>query len=389
MKECTKRTPRVTQPAAGRNAQLRKVTQWTVLLLCGAAVFALAPLWQPLLLAAFAAIALEPVYRRLYRRINGRASAAAVLTLLLAVFALVPMIVAALTLYQGGVDLLMRLRHSSGGYDALRELVASEQSVGFSSMSWDAGRLMALLQEHGWSAFTTARTVFGAATDVVVGLFIFALGFYTLLVKGKRAWAWLLDRSPLPHAHGARFAAAFVETGRGLLIGVGLTALIQGAVATIAYFAIGVSHAAVLGVLTALAALIPSVGTALVWVPVTAGLFLAERTQAGMALLVTGFVVSIIDNVIRPWLSRYAKLELSTFLLLVAMLGGMSAFGGFGLLLGPLLVRLAVEGLRLLHDEREATHLRLSQPAEQPTSSMERPSSDFDRSTAAARFVGI
>ncbi|HEY5955627.1 MAG TPA: AI-2E family transporter, partial [Polyangiaceae bacterium] len=199
--------------------------------------------------------------------------------------------------------------------------------------------------------WTTARTVFGAATTFVVGMFIVAVGFYTFLTQGRRAYAWILKRSPFPRVYGVRFANAFLETGRGLLVGVGFTALIQGTMATIAYFAIGVSQAAVLGLLTALAALIPSIGTGLVWVPVTAGLFLAGRHNAGFVMLAVGAFVSVIDNVIRPWLSRYGQLDLSTFLLLVAMLGGVSAFGGFGLLLGPLFVRLAVEGLRLLHEE--------------------------------------
>lgn len=333
-------------------SRARNATRWLVLLLCVAATFALIPLWEPLLLAAFVAIVLEPVYAKLHRRIDGKASSAALLTLLLAVFALVPLIIAALSLYQGGVELLLRLRQSSGGYDALKQLVASEQGYGQAGVAWDGRRVMELLREHGWSALTTAQTVFGAATNVVVGAFIFTVGFYTFLVQGQRAWAWLLKRSPFPRTHGVRLAAAFVETGRGLLVGVGLTALVQGAVATIAYFAIGVSQAAVLGVMTAIAALIPSVGTALVWVPVTVGLFLSGRTHAGVALLITGFVVSVIDNLIRPWLSRYGRLELSGFVLLVAMLGGISAVGGFGLLLGPLMVRLAVEGLDLLHDER-------------------------------------
>jgi predicted PurR-regulated permease PerM len=109
----------------------------------------------------------------------------------------------------------------------------------------------------------------------------------------------------------------------------------------------------VLGLLTTAAALIPSVGTALVWVPVTAGLFLAGRDQAALVLLGVGLFVSVVDNLVRPGLSRYGKLELSSFVVLVAMLGGVAAFGGFGLLLGPLFVRLAVEGFRLLFENDE------------------------------------
>ncbi len=49
------------------------------------------------------------------------------------------------------------------------------------------------------------------------------------------------------------------------MVGVGLTALSQGAVATIGYLATGVPQALVLGMLTVFASLIPSVGSALVW----------------------------------------------------------------------------------------------------------------------------
>jgi predicted PurR-regulated permease PerM len=39
--------------------------------------------------------------------------------------------------------------------------------------------------------------------------------------------------------------------------------------------------------------------------------------------------------------------------LFAAMLGGLSAFGAWGILAGPLFVRLAVEGLRIWRLERE------------------------------------
>src|SRR5690606_41073394 len=58
-------------------------------------------------------------------------------------------------------------------------------------------------------------------------------GFYTLLVDGRRAYGWLIEHSPVRRRYLIRFADAFAETGRGLFIGMGLTALIQGALATI------------------------------------------------------------------------------------------------------------------------------------------------------------
>jgi len=341
-------SPPAPLPDAARASALRR-SRWVVAALSVGAFAAFIPLWQPLLLAMFAAVVAHPLHERLSRRLGGRERAAALVTLLLVIAVLIPTAIAGVTLYKGVLDLTFRLRHSSGGSDALRQLV-SGGSTG-STFPLNGKAILEYFREYGVGALSAAQTVFGAAATLVVDVFVFALGFHACLVDGRRAYLWLLERSPIPRPHALRLTRAFVETARGLLIGIGLTAILQGACATLGYAVLGVPQAAVLGLLTTLAALIPSVGTALVWLPVTAGLFLAGRTESAMILLGIGLLVSLVDNFVRPWLSRYGKLDLSAFLVLVAMLGGVAAFGGFGLLLGPLLLRLALEGWRLLRDE--------------------------------------
>ncbi|HET9956404.1 MAG TPA: AI-2E family transporter [Polyangiaceae bacterium] len=338
------------QRRGARQRAATRGTRWMVAVVSVGAVLSLIPLWEPLLLAAFAAIVAEPLYAKLSRKLNGRSRAAGVVTLLLVVAVLSPTVVASLSIYKGAIELVTRLRQSADGSDALKQLVSGQPGIQHIDLS-GAG-LMKYLREHGGGALTAAQTVFGAATTVVVALFVFAIGFHSFLVDGRRAYAWVLKRSPIPRTHVVRLGNAFTETARGLLVGVGLTAIIQGAVATIGYIALGVPQALVLGLLTTMAALIPSVGTGLVWVPVGAGLFLAGRTQAAVILGCIGIVVSVVDNLLRPWLSRYGKLDLSGFVVLVSMLGGVAMFGGFGILLGPLLVRLATESWQLLHDEQ-------------------------------------
>ena len=56
--------------------------------------------------------------------------------------------------------------------------------------------------------------------------------------------------SPLSSKHMNRFYDAFHETGRGLLIGVGLTCVVQGLVAAIAYLCLQIPRWYALGVLT-------------------------------------------------------------------------------------------------------------------------------------------
>ncbi|HEY5956921.1 MAG TPA: hypothetical protein VIV60_10225, partial [Polyangiaceae bacterium] len=100
------------------------VTRWAVLILCVAAAVTILPLWEPLLLAAFLSVVADPLYMRLYRKVDGRARAAALLTVLLTIVLLLPLVIATLSVYEGAAELLLRLKQSSGGSDALRKLVA-------------------------------------------------------------------------------------------------------------------------------------------------------------------------------------------------------------------------------------------------------------------------
>src|SRR5262249_53336270 len=140
--------------------------------------------------------------------------------------------------------------------------------------------------------------------------------------------------------------------GRGLLVGTGLTALVQGVLAGVIYACLGVPRAMLLGLLSVVGALIPITGPAVVWIPVAAGLALTGQPVKAVILVVLAVaVVGTVDNVMRPWLSRRATVGLSTAVLLVSIFGGMVTFGAWGLLLGPLVVRLAKEALEIARDE--------------------------------------
>jgi predicted PurR-regulated permease PerM len=325
---------------------------WCLALLGAAAALALVPLWAPMLLASWMAVAFRPLHTKLARKIGGRSGAASVVTVLLVAAALLPLLVIGLSLVGTTVSLGQQLQKSDGLEDALHKLLESGSGAP-SRGGFDAQRIGELIQSHGSDAWHAASLIFGAASAAAVGVFVFIYGFHTCLVDGGRAYKWLIDHSPLERWQTERLAAAYEETGRGLLIGVGLTALLQGAVAMVGYLIIGVPQAFIFGLLTALAALIPSIGTALVWVPLSIGLFVAGETGPGAAVLGLGVAVSVADNFARPLLSKHANLDLPAYLLFVAMLGGIVVFGAWGLLAGPLFVRLAIEALRIGRERKE------------------------------------
>jgi predicted PurR-regulated permease PerM len=333
--------------SASRTTPVSAALRWTVVLLTLAALFAIGPLWASLLLAAFAAVVVAPFHARLSKKLGGSKGSAAALTVGLVVVLLLPVLTVALSVSASLLALPAQMQGSKGATDVWHRL--SSSSGGMPELNVQS--LLEFGKRHGAQALRAAQSFFGAAATALVGLFIFVYGFHTFLVDGRRAYAWALRHSPIPRSSLRRLGDAFCESARGLLIGVGLTALIQAAGATIGYVALSVPQPLVLGLITCAAALIPSIGTALVWAPVTLALLLTGRPIAAAIMLAIGALVSVVDNLIRPALSTYGELSMSTFLLLIAMLGGIAAFGAMGLLLGPLVVRLALEAWEILHDE--------------------------------------
>jgi len=211
-----------------------------------------------------------------------------------------------------------------------------------------------VLQLFGGKALSVLSTVAGVTAQFVIGLLIFLVSTYTFLLHGNELWAWTVQHSPLSAKHMNRLFDAFHETGRGLLIGVCLTCAVQGLVAAIAYLCLQIPRWYALGVLTGLCSLIPILGTAIVWIPITIGLFIQQAYLKAVIMITVGVLaIGSIDNLLRPVFSKLGSLKMSTLILLLTIFGGLELLGPWGALLGPLIVRLATEAIILVREDEE------------------------------------
>ncbi len=326
--------------------------RWTTLFLCAAALFVLWPLWPPLLLAAWTAALTRPLLVRFERGLKGRRRAAAALSLLLFVFIALPLVLMGVGVIGGAQDLLTTVRSSASATSAVESLLSTPAVPLHVPSTFAEG--MALAGRSGTQGLSWLSDMAGAAATALIGLFIYFGGAYAFLVDGPAVWAWLQRNAPLDEVPLSRLAAAFHETGRGLLVGVGLTSLTQGVAATLIYFALGVPRAWVLGPITGIASMIPFVGTGIVWGPVALGLFLTGHPVKGAILVALGVgVISVIDNLLRPVFARMGSLQMPIFLLFASVFGGLAAFGTWGALIGPLVVRLTMEALALSRESAQ------------------------------------
>jgi len=211
-----------------------------------------------------------------------------------------------------------------------------------------------VVQLFGGKALSVISTVAGATVHFLVGILIFLVSTYTFLLHGDEFWSWTVAHSPLSSKHMERLKNAFQETGRGLMIGVGLTCAVQGLVAAIAYLCLRIPRWYALGVLTGFCSLIPILGTAIVWIPITVGLFIQQAYIEGFIMIAIGvLVIGSVDNLLRPVFSRLGSLQMSTLLLLLTIFGGLELLGAWGALLGPLIVRLTIEAIILVREDED------------------------------------
>jgi len=91
------------------------------------------------------------------------------------------------------------------------------------------------------------------------------------------------------------------------------------------------------GVVMAFFSLLP-IGAGIVWLPAAIWLLLTGSIGRGVTLVVVGVgIIGLVDNVLRPMLLS-GRTQLNGLLVFVSLLGGISAFGFLGLVLGPVIM---------------------------------------------------
>jgi predicted PurR-regulated permease PerM len=117
-------------------------------------------------------------------------------------------------------------------------------------------------------------------------------------------------------------------------------AALQGLIGGVSFVLLGVEGAVLWGVTMFLLSFLPLVGATLVWLPVAVWLALSGSLVKGIVLALVGvLVLGNVDNVVRPLLLS-GKAQMNTLVLVISLMGGVSAFGFIGIVLGPLVAAL-------------------------------------------------
>jgi len=321
------------------------------------------PVSVGLLLGTLMAFTLQPVYERLVARTR-RPKLTATGCVVVASFGIAGMSAGvAYLLVSRGVAMAQALLVSLGPEGPARAMV--ERFVMRLPQQVRSEDVITKLRDAAAElASRTASIAAALANAVADGLLtVFFMIMMTSFIL--RHWTLITRRAedmlPLARRHTHALFEEFRRVGRTTLLGTVVTGVSQGVLAAIGYWITGVPEAAFFGALTAVASLLPAVGTLLVWVP--AGLFLlgTGHLVSGVVELVYGgaIVVGFSDYILRPKLVG-GQSEMPALLTFVSLFGGVEVFGIVGLILGPLLVSIAMALLRIYAKETRETEKALA-----------------------------
>lgn len=184
--------------------------------------------------------------------------------------------------------------------------------------------------------------VVSGTASVIFKFFLWLVTLYFVLKDGRKIKSLLTKLSPLQDVHDDKLFQHIAASARSIVRGVFFVALIQGCFVGLGLWFVGIENAIFWGLIAAIAAPIPLLGTSVIMVPSIVYLFITAQFVPALILTVWGLTaVGLVDNVLTPYF--YSKgTEIHPLILLFAILGGLAVFGAVGFIVGPLIATIAL-----------------------------------------------
>jgi predicted PurR-regulated permease PerM len=224
-------------------------------------------------------------------------------------------------------------------------LVTLKQKVGFQIVKPEDLNLLA------GKAAQLLPKVLGETLNIIalIGTMYFVL--YFMLVNGRRMEDALYEYIPLKDGNVELIGKEVKVMVTSNTIGIPLIALLQGIVGLIGYLLIGINEPFLWFVATCITAMLPVVGAALVYVPLTIMLFAQGENGKGIFMAIWGFgIIGLVDNVFRLLINKKLG-NIHPLITIFGVLVGLQLFGFIGLIFGPLLISMFILLLRIYGNE--------------------------------------
>lgn len=206
-----------------------------------------------------------------------------------------------------------------------------------------------LLQQTARFVVDHLVSLFAGTASTLFLFFIALIGMYYFFKDGEYFSNYMIHLSPLADGEDTQILKRLALAIRSVALGTVSVAIMQGILTAVGLTLFGFERAILWGCIAAIGALVPGIGTTIVFIPAVAYLaFTGAGLQAALLAAWGIIAVGTIDNFIGPYLMSRVN-YVHPFLILLSVLGGISQFGPLGFILGPVILSLFLVLVELYH----------------------------------------
>ena len=174
--------------------------------------------------------------------------------------------------------------------------------------------------------------------NFLIQFFLMALTMYYLFKDGGRLKQYFFELLPVPQDHLEKLAHKFHEMGRAIVVGNGLSGIVQGILGGLGFYFFGLDSPFLWGTVICFMAFLPIIGASAVFIPTAIILFLSGNSGLGLGYLSYNlFYSSIIEYLVKPRLIGQG-MQMNALLVFIGIIGGIKVFGILGIVYGPLII---------------------------------------------------
>jgi predicted PurR-regulated permease PerM len=329
------------------------------LLLLTLSIFIIKDYLSAIFVGALITYFLYPLYTKLQKRVGSRRLAQFILALLsfavvliLLAAIVVPLAQQAFTIYDQSDEFIElytnELEKCATSTAPVCTLIQKAENS-LSGVDLTA-RLEGILQKASAFLFSSLRGLVSGAFSLVLFFVVMVFSIFYFLDHGQDIKKTVIDILPLEKRYKQRIFDRLQETIRAVVGGNITAAILQGVIGAVLFFFFGVPLALFWGLVMAILAFIPAIGPTLIWLPAVVILIVQGSVVKGVLLGVLSLVLlGYIDNFLKPKLIGN-KIKLSSFWILLGVLGGLQVFGILGLFFGPIILALLVTFVQMYQE---------------------------------------
>jgi predicted PurR-regulated permease PerM len=322
------------------------------------------PFFGAILWALVVTIAFAPVHDRLALMMPKRKNSVTLLTMMLVIaLVIVPTFIIGSMMVDEAIRTYSSLQNREIDIGkGIRDLEAAVPASWSAQLDRFGFGDVEALQSRLSSVLTSGLQLFAReAVSIGQGAFNFMLTLgvmlyltFFLLRDGRHLTRRIGEVVPLRSEQRGALFEKFTTVIRATVKGSVIVAIVQGILGGVLFAFLDIRAALLWGVVMGLLALIPAVGTGLVWFPVGIYLLVTGSVWQGVVLLLFGFfVISMVDNVLRPILVGQDT-RMPDYVVLISTLGGLSVMGINGLIVGPVIAAMFIAAWEIFGESRAA-----------------------------------